>query len=31
VGAYDVVAMAFNSFGVEIDEDLSKWAGPSLR
>lgn len=31
VGAYDLIAMAFNSFGVELDEDLAKWAGPPLR
>ena len=25
VGAYDVVAMAFLSFGVEVDDDLAAW------
>jgi AhpD family alkylhydroperoxidase len=25
VGAYDLVAMAFRSFGVELDEDLRHW------
>ena len=25
VGAYDVVAMAFLSFGVEVDADLAAW------
>jgi AhpD family alkylhydroperoxidase len=25
VGAYDLVAMAFRSFGVEVDEDLHPW------
>jgi AhpD family alkylhydroperoxidase len=25
VGAYDLVAMAFRSFGVELDEDLRQW------
>jgi len=25
VGAYDLLAMAFRSFGVELDEDLLKW------
>jgi alkylhydroperoxidase family enzyme len=28
VGAYDLVAMAFKSFDVELDEDLRKWASP---
>ena len=25
VGAYDLLAMAFRSFGVELDEDLGRW------
>ncbi len=25
VGAYDLVAMAFKSFGVEVDDDLKNW------
>ena len=25
VGAYDLVAMAFRSFGVELDADLAEW------
>ena len=29
VGAYDLLAMAFLSFGVEIDADLSEWKRPS--
>jgi alkylhydroperoxidase family enzyme len=28
VGAYDIVAMAFNSFGVELDDDLRKRPSP---
>jgi alkylhydroperoxidase family enzyme len=28
VGAYEVVAMAFKSFDVELDDDLRKWASP---
>ena len=26
VGAYDTLAMAFRSFGIELDDDLRKWA-----
>ena len=29
VGAYDLLAMAFLSFGVEIDADLAEWKRPS--
>ena len=29
VGAYDLLAMAFLTFGVEIDADLAKWKRPS--
>jgi AhpD family alkylhydroperoxidase len=29
VGAYDLLAMAFLSFGVEIDADLHRWKRPS--
>lgn len=29
VGAYDLLAMAFLSFGVELDADLRKWKRPS--
>ena len=25
VGAYEILAMAFNSFGIPIDDDLSEW------
>jgi alkylhydroperoxidase family enzyme len=28
VGAYDLLAMAFKSFDVELDDDLRKWASP---
>jgi alkylhydroperoxidase family enzyme len=28
VGAYDLVAMAFKSFDVALDDDLRKWASP---
>ena len=26
VGSYDLLAMAFRSFGVELDDDLRGWA-----
>jgi alkylhydroperoxidase family enzyme len=29
VGAYDLLAMVFLSFGVEVDADLAKWKRPS--
>jgi len=29
VGAYDLLAMAFLSFGVEVDPDLARWKRPS--
>ena len=29
VGAYDLVAMTFNTFDVELDEDLRSWKRPS--
>ena len=29
VGAYDLLAMAFRSFGVELDDDLRGWKRPS--
>lgn len=29
VGAYDLLAMAFRSFGVEVDADLAEWKRPS--
>ena len=28
VGAYDLVAMAFRTFDVELDDDLRKWSSP---
>ena len=28
VGAYDLVAMAFETFDVELDDDLRKWSSP---
>jgi alkylhydroperoxidase family enzyme len=28
VGAYDLLAMAFRTFDVELDDDLRKWASP---
>jgi alkylhydroperoxidase family enzyme len=28
VGAYDLVAMAFKTFDVELDDDLRKWSSP---
>jgi alkylhydroperoxidase family enzyme len=30
VGAYDVLAMMFRTFDVELDDDLQKWKRPSL-
>jgi 4-carboxymuconolactone decarboxylase len=30
VGAYDVLAMAFRTFDIELDDDLREWKRPSL-